>query len=121
MLRKMLNLGFRNFKPIFLRMYFFSVATFFLKLDDTGAIITNHKRYLKGLLQENVKGICFSKPKSRRESEVVSSNSTNLVDYFRCIPDEYQLFLAAKTVRNDIINTPKWTFTGEYAGFQAPK
>ena len=46
-------------------------------LDDTGAIITNHKRYLKGLLQENVKGICFSKPKSRRESEVVSSNSTN--------------------------------------------
>ena len=32
MLRKMLNLGFRDFKPIFLRMTFFSVATFFLKL-----------------------------------------------------------------------------------------
>ena len=83
----------------------------------------NYKRYLKGLLQENVQDISFSRSKSRRDPEVICSNASKdrAVDSFRCIPDEYnQLFEAAKTVRDDILKSPKWTFTGDYTGFEAP-
>ena len=38
----------------------------------------NYKRYLKNLLKENIRDFIFSRPKSRRQSEVLFSNSSHL-------------------------------------------
>ena len=84
----------------------------------------NHKRYLKQLLTENVKNIVFSRPKARRDSEVICSNSfkENALDCFRNLPDEFTaLFEAASIVRRDILKKPKWSFTGSFNDFEIPE
>ena len=84
----------------------------------------NHKIYLKQLLTEKVKNIVFSRPKARRDSEVICSNSfkENALDCFRNLPDEFiALFEAASIVRRDILKKPKWSFTGSFNDFEIPE
>ena len=61
-----------------------------------------YKRYLKNLLKENIRYFTFSRPKSRRQSEVLCSNSSHeeTIDAYRSIPDDYNLiFKTASMIR----------------------
>ena len=54
----------------------------------------NHKRYLKNLLKENIKDTIFTRPKSRRQSEILYSTSSHVkaMDTYRNTSDDYNIF-----------------------------
>lgn len=59
---------------------------------------SNHKKYLKNLLLENIPYLSFSRPLSKRESDILCSDQSkaNAIDRFRSLPDEYnQIFKVA--------------------------
>ena len=65
----------------------------------------NHKRYLKPLLVEKIINIVFTRPKSRREPEIICSKTSHVeaTENYRNSPDEFnELFDAASLVRKDI-------------------
>ena len=70
----------------------------------------NYKRYLKNLLKENIRNFIFSRPKSRRQSKVLCSNSSHVeaIDAYRNTPDDYNLiFKTASMVCEDILDKEK--------------
>ena len=72
----------------------------------------NYKRYSKNLLKENFRDI-FSRPKSRRQSQVLCSNSSH---------DDYNLiFKTASMIRKDILDKEKWVFKGDFNEYELPK
>ena len=70
----------------------------------------NYKLYLKNILKENIRDFIFSRPKSRRQSEVLFSNSSHLgtIEAYRNTPDDYNLiFKTASVIRKDILDKKK--------------
>ena len=100
-----------------------SVNITYKNLINEADSTSNYKKYLKGLLQENIPNISFSRPLARRESEVLCSDESKsrAINSFRNAPDDYhQIFQVASNIRNDILKTPKWFFTGSFGGFKIP-
>ena len=65
----------------------------------------NHKKYIKSLLQSNVKNVLFSRPPCRRKPENIHSDQLNkkLVDDHSNKADDFAaIFEVAKILRRDI-------------------
>ena len=83
----------------------------------------NYKRYSKNLLKENIRDFIFSRPKSRRQSEVLCSNSSHVeaTDAYHNTPDDSNLiFKTASMIRKDILDKEKWVFI-DFNEYELPK
>ena len=84
----------------------------------------NHKKYIKSLLQSNVKNVLFSRPPCRRKPENIHSDELNkkLVDDHSNKADDFAaIFEVAKILRRDIMNLLQWKFNGSFDDFKIPK
>ena len=86
----------------------------------------NYKRYLKTLISLNVENVVFSRPKSRRESELVCSQKIQesaiqqLSDLPRGFEEYKNLFDAASMIRKDLLKLEQWLFEGDYENYSIP-
>ena len=72
---------------------------------------------------ENIGNVVFTRPKSRRAPELVCSAqlSEEAIDSYKNAPDDFNdLLHAAAMVRKDILTNNKWSFSGNYEGFEIP-
>lgn len=85
----------------------------------------NYKSYLKELIQRNVKNVSFTRPNARNAPERVCSKKTVscMIENEATSKKEkyFSIFESAKTIRNEILKTSNWQFTGSYDGFEVPK
>ena len=84
----------------------------------------NYKRYLKNLLKENIRDLIFSRSKSRRQSEVLCSNSSHVeaIDAYRNTPDDYKLiFKTTSMIHKDNLDKEIWVFKGDFNEYELPK
>lgn len=78
----------------------------------------NYKQYLKGLLQDSVNCITFTKANNPREPERVCLSVTlaSAVDNYQS-DDFFAIAECARRVRKDIVAHEPWSFTGNFSGF----
>ena len=82
----------------------------------------NYKRYLKRLVTEKLSSVVLSMPKSRRQSEVVCSTSSQeeAMENYRNSPDDSnEMYETASLVRKDILEGRNW-FKGGFDWYELP-
>ena len=83
----------------------------------------NYKKCIKSLILQKVNDVQFSRPKSRREAEIICSEAKRdqAIDKYMKAPDAYnEIFAAGSLIRRDILNKNKWKFTGSYDYYEIP-
>lgn len=82
----------------------------------------NYKKKLKQLIKENVPNVEFIKPKCKNEPEKLSSVQTKdeVVDtsFTDFSSNVDKLFQIAKLIRNEILQSEPWAYTGSFDGFK---
>jgi hypothetical protein len=83
------------------------------------------KRYIKDLLEENVKEIVFVRPPARNQAERVCSSHSQRAAVEKMFTNSWDhytnVYEAATMVRKDILQADKWKFAGSFKGFEIPQ
>ena len=95
-----------------------------LQDNNQGNIQLNYKRRLKELLLQNISNIEFIKPVKKNEPEKICSTKQKdeIVDsILENINSNYHdVFQAARLIRDDVLRTENWKFTGSSDNYQPP-
>ena len=86
---------------------------------------TDYKKYLKALIKQKVSSASFTKSNHVWEPEIICSMSTivesldkreeNMADVIK------MMFKVAKTIRKDVLDQQKWSFTGSVKNYEDPQ
>ena len=93
---------------------------------DNKFIKENYKKYLKGLIEENIPAAKFVRSFRLIEPEKICSDATQRQALENAVSqntsdDLNLLFQAAKLIRAEISKEEEWTFQGTFENFQMPK
>ena len=83
----------------------------------------NHEKYIKSLILQKLSDVQFSRPKSRRQAEIIFSEAKRdqAIDQYINATDTYnEIFAAASLARRDILNRKRKKFKGSYGDYKIP-